>query len=102
VAEYVAHGSFVKYLPYQTCHRRFRQWVRSGIFECILQTLATDLRDKDEFDLSECLIDGTFAIAKKGATRLERPSGANRIGPIGRLPKRRMGIRYVATSVAGR
>jgi len=52
--------------PDQTCHRRFRQWVRSGIFEHILQALATDLRARGGLDLSESFIDGTFAVANKG------------------------------------
>ena len=64
-----------RYPPYQTCHRRFQQWVRSGAFEHILQALATDLRERGGIDLSECYIDGTFIVAKKGGTRLERPSG---------------------------
>jgi transposase len=65
-----------RYPPYQTCHRRFQQWVRTGIFEKILQALATDLHDRGGIDLSECFIDGTFIVAKKGGTKLERPSGA--------------------------
>ena len=65
-----------RYPPYQTCHRRFQHWVRSGVFEKVLQTLADDLQERGDLDLSECHIDGTFIIAKKGATRLEQPSGA--------------------------
>jgi hypothetical protein len=54
--------------PYQTCHhRRFQQWVRTGILEKILQALSTDLRKRGGIDLSECYIDGgTFIVAKKG------------------------------------
>jgi transposase len=55
-----------RYPPHQTCHRRFQQWVRSGVFERILQTLAADLRERGGLDLSECFIDGTFVVAKKG------------------------------------
>ena len=55
-----------RYPPYQTCHRRFQQWVRSGVFEQILQALATDLHERGGIDLSECYIDGTFIVAKKG------------------------------------
>jgi transposase len=67
-----------RYLPpYQTCHRIFQQWVRTGVFEKILQALSTDLRKRGGIDLSECYIDGgTFIVAKKGGKRLERPSGA--------------------------
>ncbi len=64
-----------RYLPpYQTCHhRRFQQWVSTGIFEKILQALATDLRERSGLDLSECYIDGgTFIVAKKErGTKLE-------------------------------
>jgi transposase len=65
-----------RYPPYQTCHRRFQYWVRSGVFEQILQALASDLRERGELDLSECFIDGTFIVAKKGGSGWERPSGA--------------------------
>ena len=65
-----------RYPPYQTCHRRFQQWVRSGVFEKVLRALADDLNERGGLDLSECHIDGTFVIAKKGGTRLERPGGA--------------------------
>jgi transposase len=60
--------------PYQTCHhRRFQKWVRSGMFEKILQALATNLRERGGIDLSECYIDGgTFIVAKK--------EGGNEIG----------------------
>jgi transposase len=65
-----------RYPPYQTCHRRFQQWVRAGVFQRILHTLAADLQERGGIDLSECFIDGTFVVAKKGAGVLERPSGA--------------------------
>jgi transposase len=65
-----------RYPPFQTCHRRFQQWVRSGSFVKILQALATDLRERGKIDLSECFIDGSFVVAKKGGRVLERPSGA--------------------------
>ncbi len=65
-----------RYPPYQTCHRRFQHWVRSGVFERILQALATDLQERGELDLSGCFIDGTFVVAKKGGAGRERPSGA--------------------------
>jgi len=33
-----------KYPPYQTCHRRFQQWVRAGELEHILRVLAKELQ----------------------------------------------------------
>jgi transposase len=65
-----------RFPPYQTCHRRFQQWVKDGTLNQVLETLAEDLRTRGELDLSECFIDGTFIIAKKGAAKWEKPSGA--------------------------
>ena len=65
-----------RYPPYQTCHRRFQMWVEERVFERVLETLAADLQERGGLDLSECFIDGTFVMAKKGAKRSERPSGA--------------------------
>ncbi len=65
-----------RYLSYQTCHRRFRQWVASGVFDHMLQAIADGLLQRGQLDLSECFIDGTFVVAKTGAATWERPSGA--------------------------
>lgn len=65
-----------RYPPYQTCHRRFQQWVRDGVFEAIAKTLAEDLHQRGELDLRECYIDGMFIVAKKKDGTLERPSAA--------------------------
>ncbi len=65
-----------RFPPYQTCHRRFQQWVRDGTLRSVLETLATDLRERGELDMTECFIDGTFVVAKKGASAWERPGGA--------------------------
>ena len=59
--------SAARYPPYQTCHRRFQQWQRSGLLTRLLQTLAEDLRDRGKLDLSEAFIDASFSSAKKGA-----------------------------------
>jgi transposase len=65
-----------RFPPYQTCHRRFQEWVRDGRLRRVLETLAEDLRIRGKLDISECFIDGTFIVAKKGAAKLEKPSGA--------------------------
>ena len=65
-----------RFPPYQTCHRRFQEWVRDGRLKRMLETLARDLQLRDKLDISECFIDGTFIMAKKGAAKWERPSGA--------------------------
>lgn len=59
-----------------TCFRRFSRWVNSGVLRQILETLAQHLEDVGQIDLSECFIDGTFVVAKKGGPKWERPSGA--------------------------
>ena len=62
--------------PYQTCHRRYQGWVRSGALRDVLETLAEDLRAAGQIDLSECYVDGTFIVAKKGGSPWVPPSGA--------------------------
>jgi transposase len=64
-----------RYPPYQTCHRRLKQWVEADVFAHILHTLAEDMKTRGKLDLEECSIDGTFVVAKKGGDVLERPSG---------------------------
>ena len=59
-----------RYPPYQTCHRRFQQWVRSGVMRGVLESLAEDLRSRGGFDLDEAFIDGSFAPAKNEAPAL--------------------------------
>ena len=61
-----------EYPPYQTCHRRFRRWVKDDTLKRIAHAFA----QRAGLDLSECFIDGTFASAKKGAMPSARPSGA--------------------------
>lgn len=61
-----------RYPPYQTCHRRYQQWVKAGVMEQILQALAVDLKERGKIDLRETFIDGSFASAKKGAQTLAK------------------------------
>jgi transposase len=65
-----------RYPPYQTCHRRFQEWVEKGVFEKVLRALVKDVKERGGLDLTECFIDGSFVIAKKGALGWEKPSGA--------------------------
>jgi transposase len=58
-----------RYPSYQTCHRRFQQWVRSGIMRGVLEALAGDLRLRGRLDVRESFIDGSFVPAKKGDRR---------------------------------
>ena len=65
-----------RYGPYQTGHRRFQNWVRSGVIEKVLLALAEHLRVAGGLDLKECFVDGTFVPAKKGGDRWARPNAA--------------------------
>lgn len=55
-----------RYPSYQTCHRRFQEWVNCGAFTDILTALASDMEQRGKIKLQECFIDGTFSSAKKG------------------------------------
>lgn len=65
-----------RYGKYQTVHRRFQNWVRSGVMEKVLLAIAQDLQERGGLDLRECFIDGTFVPAKKGGFRSAQPNGA--------------------------
>jgi transposase len=65
-----------RYPPYQSCRRRFQRWIEEGVLGSVLEALAEDLEERGGIDLSECYIDATFVVAKKGGRVLERPSGA--------------------------
>lgn len=65
-----------RYPSYQTCHRRFQQWVRSGVMRGVLEALALELKVRGDLDVKEAFIDGSFAPAKKGALGLGRRSVA--------------------------
>jgi hypothetical protein len=56
-------------LPVQSLGQR-------GILRKILKSLARHLAVRGQIDWDECFIDGTFSVAKKGATRLATSSGA--------------------------
>jgi transposase len=56
-----------KYPPFQTCHRRFQQWIRSGKLVEAQRLLARHLHERGRLNLDEAFVDATFASAKKGA-----------------------------------
>ena len=65
-----------KYPPFQTCHRRFQQWIRTGKLEEALRLLARLLYEQGKLNLEEAFVDATFASAKKGALPSARRGGA--------------------------
>ena len=65
-----------KYPPFQTCHRRFQKWVRSGKLEEALRLLARLLYQQGKLNLDEAFVDATFASAKKGGLLSAPPDAA--------------------------
>ena len=63
-----------RYPSYQTCHRRFQDWVDKGIFGRVMRALVRDLESRGKLELAECFADATFASAKKGALSLVKQS----------------------------
>ena len=55
-----------RYPPFQTCHRRFQQWVREGKLERILRALAEELQARGKLQLEEAFIDASFTGQKRG------------------------------------
>ena len=49
-----------------TCYLRFCHWVMTGALRQVLEALAQHLEKTKNINLSECCIDGTFVVAKKG------------------------------------
>jgi len=70
------HDLPTRYGPYQTCHRRFQRWQRSGVLNGILWALAEDLLARGQLGLEETFIDASFMGAKKGAMALVERSSA--------------------------
>ena len=61
-----------RYPSFQTCHRRFQQWVCAGVMTRIMTAFANELASCRAIDVREAFIDASFAPAKKGALRSER------------------------------
>jgi transposase len=65
-----------RYGFYQTCHRRFQQWQRSGVLDGILWALCEDLLARGQLGLEETFVDASFSGAKKGAIALVQHAAA--------------------------
>jgi len=78
-----------KYPPFQTCHRRFQQWVRTGKLERALTLLTRHLHERGQLNLDEAFLDATFASAKKGALPLAHAARQGHdFGAFEKLPTR--------------
>jgi transposase len=64
-----------RFPPYQTCHRHFQEWCKSGTLREVLEALAEDLRSRGKLDLSKCFIDAAFVAVKKGLLRGQDQAG---------------------------
>jgi len=75
-----------KFPPYQTCHRRFPQWVCVGTLVKVLRRLAEDRLARGQLDLAETFIDASFRGPKKGGGAIgptRRGKGSKRNGMQG-------------------
>lgn len=62
-----------QYFPsYQTCHRRFQQWTKSGVFRALLIDVIRRANRCHRSDYSETYIDGSFIPAKRGGALIRR------------------------------
>ena len=59
-----------------TCWRRLRGWEEQGIWLNIWRSFLSELNERQQLNWSESFLDGSFALAKKGAAESEKPSGA--------------------------
>ena len=70
-----------RYGAWETVYRRFREWQRQGVIECMLKRLQLRLNQEGHIDLDLWCIDGTSIRAaraaagapKKGAPDRKRP-----------------------------
>lgn len=65
-----------RYPSFQTCHRRFQQWVRFGVMTRVMTALAQELSIRGAIDVREAFIDASFVSAKKGAARSAKRNAA--------------------------
>jgi transposase len=63
-----------KYPPFQTCHRRFQQWIRGGKLEQALKLLARLLYEQGKLNLDEAFVDATSRAQKRGPRGRPHPS----------------------------
>ena len=80
-----------------TVHRRFVEWVGSGVLDRAWRRLMRKLDREHKIDWREGFADGTFAPAKKGANTSARPSEAR--GPRSWSSPTRRGCRCRSTSL---
>ena len=65
-----------RYGSYVTCWRRLKYWQEIGVWNNLWQILLRMLDKEGKIDWNTHIIDGSFAPAKKGGEKLERPRKA--------------------------
>ena len=65
-----------RYGPYQTAHRRFQNWVRSGVIEKVLLELAKDLQEAGASDTPGVAVSGGLVGVYRHVRAME-PSDAD-------------------------
>lgn len=65
-----------KYPPYQTCHRRFQQWVGSGKLEPYSAAVGRASLDERQVEVGRGLCRCRVCGGEKGVSRSARPVGA--------------------------
>jgi Putative transposase of IS4/5 family (DUF4096) len=63
-----------KYPPYQTCHRRFQQWVRTDKLEEALKQMPRHLHERGPLNLEEGPLMPPSPAPKRGLRRGFHPS----------------------------
>ena len=78
-----------KYPPYQTCHRRFQQWIRDGKLIEVLRLLARLLHEQGKLNLDESFVDAPLqeAMESRAPLRMDAQLPAAR-EPVG-VPHRK-------------
>lgn len=56
-----------QFLPYQTCHRSFQEWVKNGSMEKAFRAVAQDLKDRVNWVYAKLLLMAPSAVLKKGS-----------------------------------
>lgn len=59
-----------------TCWRRLREWEATGVLLTLWRAFLAQLNDRQQLRWNECVVEGSFAPAKKGAPKSDRPSAA--------------------------
>lgn len=65
-----------RFPSYSTCRRRLLEWEAQGVWLRAWRALLGQLDAQRRLDWEECFADGSFAAAKKGATRSAAPDAA--------------------------